>query len=169
QVGGVDLEDVPGEDDLGVLSGPGDDRLHLVRGEVLRFVNDEDDVREAAAADVGQGDDVELFGLHQLVDFLVFAVALGELIFDDPQIVPERLHEGIDLRQHVTGEEADVAIRKGNDRPGEVDLPVLPALLQGSGQGEQGLAGAGGAGEGDEGDVRIGHRVQGEGLLGVAR
>src|SRR6185295_1096898 len=37
QVGRVDLVDVAGENDLRVLARAGDDRLHLVRGEVLRL------------------------------------------------------------------------------------------------------------------------------------
>jgi hypothetical protein len=40
----VDLVDVPGEDDLRARARPGDDRLHLMGGEVLGLVHDEERV-----------------------------------------------------------------------------------------------------------------------------
>jgi hypothetical protein len=44
EIRGVDLVDVPGEDDLGVFAGTGDDGLHFVGCQVLRFVHDETDI-----------------------------------------------------------------------------------------------------------------------------
>src|SRR5437016_6019794 len=48
----VDLVRVAGEDDLGVVAHARDDRLHLVRREVLRLVDDDVLVGDAAPADV---------------------------------------------------------------------------------------------------------------------
>ena len=61
QIGLVYLVDVSGKDYLGALSGAGDDGLDLVRGEVLGLVYDEEDVAEAAAADIGQRVDYQFF------------------------------------------------------------------------------------------------------------
>ena len=55
EVGRVNLPDIAREDDLGILASPGDDGLDLVRGQVLGFVDDEDDVGQTPAPDVGEG------------------------------------------------------------------------------------------------------------------
>ena len=72
----VDLRRVAGQHQLRPLADAARDRLHLVRRQVLRLVDDEDDVRQAAAADVGQRHDVELLGLHQLVHLLLAFLAV---------------------------------------------------------------------------------------------
>src|SRR6266404_3538306 len=62
-VGIVDLVRIAGQHDLRVVSHPRDDRLHLVRREVLRLVDDDVLVGDAAAADVGErldGDEPEV-------------------------------------------------------------------------------------------------------------
>ena len=64
QIRRINLVDVPGEDQLGVLSRACDDRLDLMRGKVLGLIDDEDHVGEAAAADIRQGSDFDLFRLR---------------------------------------------------------------------------------------------------------
>jgi hypothetical protein len=84
----------------------------------------EDHVRKAASPDSSERHDVQLLGLHYLVDLFVGGFLLVELVLDDPQVVPERLHEGVDLGVDVPGEEADVPVGEGDDRPREADLLV---------------------------------------------
>src|SRR5882757_1325820 len=64
----VDLERITGEDDFSALAATGDDRLHLVRGEVLRLVDDQVLVRQAATANVSQRLDLQLACVEQLFE-----------------------------------------------------------------------------------------------------
>lgn len=54
QVGCVDLEDVACEDNLRILTGTRDDRFDLVRGQILRFIYNENHVAETSSANVGE-------------------------------------------------------------------------------------------------------------------
>ena len=55
----VDLIRIARQDDLGALAGTRDDRLDLVRRQVLRLVDDHVDVRQRAAADVRERLDLD--------------------------------------------------------------------------------------------------------------
>ncbi len=159
----------PGEDHLRPLARARDDRLHLVGGEVLGLVHDEEDVVERAAADVGERRDADLLVLDHLRERLVLAALPGEAVADHGEVVPQRLHVGVELALDVAGEEADVAVPQRHDGAREVDLVVAPALLEGGGQRQERLAGAGAAGQRDELDLGAHQGVEREDLLGVAR
>ena len=83
-----------------------------------------------------------------------------ELVPDHRQIVIQRLHVGVELVRDISGQKSKVTIRQGNHRPGEQDLPILLAALQGRRQGQQGLAGPGRAGERDQLDLVIEQRIE---------
>lgn len=169
EVGRIDLLYVAGKDHLGAFPRAGDDGFDLVRGKVLGFINDEKDVREAAAADIGQRRDEELFGFSQFFDVLVFLARGLEFSFDDGEVVEEGLHVGPNLLAHVAGQEADVAVGQGDDGAGKEYLLELGFLREGCSEGEEGLAGAGLARKRDELDTLAGKGVEGECLFGVSR
>src|SRR5438105_15943774 len=50
----IDLVRIAGQDDLRSLAGARDDGFDLVRGEILRFVYNDELLRDAAAPDVGE-------------------------------------------------------------------------------------------------------------------
>lgn len=168
EVGGVDLVDIAGEYDFGVVAGAGDDGFDFVRGEVLGFVDDEEDVGEAATANVSEGGYEDFFVFDHFVDGFGFFVFFVPLVFDEFEVVPEGLHVGVDFGFHVAGEVSDVFVGEGYDGACEVDLLVIASLFEGGCQGEEGLAGAGYAGDGDQGDGGVEQGVKGEGLFGVA-
>ena len=60
----VDLREVADHDDLAPLPHPGDERLRLVRRELLRLIHDENRPRQLAPADVRDGLDFEDARLH---------------------------------------------------------------------------------------------------------
>ncbi len=169
QIRVIDLEDVAREHELGAVAGTGDDGLHLVRGEVLRLVDDEVDVDQAASPDVRERRNHQLLLVEHLADALVARVGHPPLVLDDAQVVVERLHVGIELRLDVAGQVPDVLVGQRHHRAGHVDLAILLLVLECRGESEQGLAGARLPRDADELDLRVRQRIQGEGLLGVAR
>src|SRR5205085_8643762 len=105
----VELEGDAREDDLRALSTARDDRLDLVRREVLRLVDDEVLVRQAAPADVGERLDLDLPGLEELGEtarLLPLAAAGGE---EKLEVVEDRLHPGVELLVDVAREVAEIA------------------------------------------------------------
>ena len=87
QIGLVYLVDVSGEDYLSAFSGTGDDGLDLVRSEVLGLVHDEEDVAEAAAADIGQRVDYQFLATEHILDLGDFLTGGREAALDDVQVV----------------------------------------------------------------------------------
>lgn len=79
-VTGVDLIDVSTEDDLRILARTRDDRLQLVDGEVLRFVDDDEGVWDRATADVRDSLDLDLLLLEEEVDVRVAVKVLRHLL-----------------------------------------------------------------------------------------
>ena len=51
EVGGVYLVNIARENNLGMLARTGDDGFYFVRGEVLRLVDDEENIGQRAATD----------------------------------------------------------------------------------------------------------------------
>ncbi len=149
----------------------GDDGLHLVRGEVLRLVDDDVLVGDTAPADVGE----RLDGHEPEVDQLLVAaprllVGAGEA-HEELDVVVDGLHPGIELLLHRAGQEADVLAQR-EDGPAHQHLLVdllLHRLLQAGGDGEQRLAGARLAHDGDQLDLVVEEQVEREALLLVAR
>ncbi len=169
-VGVVDLVGVAREHDLGAVPRPGEDRLHLMRGQVLGLVDDDVLVRDAPSADVGQGLDAEVAPLLQLGRSHGGAAPhLHVGGHDEVQVVVDGLHVGPELLLHVPGEEAEVTPH-GHHGPAHQELVValvVDHLLQAGGDGQQGLARARLAQEGDHHDRVVQQEVQGELLLAV--
>ncbi len=65
-VGIIDLGRVADHDELGTLRHTGDDSLGLEWGELLGFVEDEEAVRDGAAADIAEGLDLKESTLDEL-------------------------------------------------------------------------------------------------------
>ena len=106
QVRGIDLLHVAAEYHLTALSCPRDDGLHLVRGQVLCLVGDEVGVAQAPTADEGQCLDDQLLALLHVIQELQFLAAWSELMFDDVQVIEQRLHVRSDLLLLVAWQEA---------------------------------------------------------------
>ena len=174
----VDLERVAGEDNLRALSATRDDRLHLVRRQVLRLVDDQVLVRQAAAANVRERLDLKLAAVEQIDEvaiagaaaalrFLVLRAVLGAGRIEELEVVEDRLHPGVELLLDVAGQEADVAAERDHraaDEETRVDL-VVDGALEAAREGEQRLAGAGLAEHGDETDRVVEQELEREGLL----
>ena len=101
KVGLIDLPDISGEHNLGSFTGAGDDRLDLVRRQVLCFIDDEENLLQAAAANVGQRRDEELLRLPHFLYSLGLRGVFRKLMADHRQVVVERLHVGIELVCHI--------------------------------------------------------------------
>src|SRR5204862_755683 len=91
-VGIVDLVGVAGQHDLRVGAAAGDDRLDLVRREVLRLVHDRELVRERAPPNVREWLDLNRAGREQLLVATsgVEATAAGRE--DVLEVVEDRAH-----------------------------------------------------------------------------
>jgi hypothetical protein len=140
----VDLGHVPGDHRLRPEADPGEEHLHLLGGRVLGLVEDQEAVVERPAPHVGE---------RRHLDGVAVEQALGAL---GPEHVVEGVVErseiGVDLGQHVAGEEPQ-ALARLDRRPGEDDPVDHPRLqrLHGEGDGQVRLAGAGRADpEGDD-------------------
>ncbi len=131
------------EDDLRVLTGPGDDGLDFVGCEILGLVDDEANVRQAPSAYVRQGRDDQLFKIHHFRDPLILLIGFVVLVLDEFQIVPERLHVGIKLRLDITRQVPDVLVAERHDGAGEINLFVVALLFQARRQGDKGLTRSG--------------------------
>ena len=66
-VGVVDLGRVADHDEFGTLRHTGDDGLGLEWGQLLGFVEDEEAVRDGAAADIAEGLDLKESTLDELL------------------------------------------------------------------------------------------------------
>src|SRR5438874_5276778 len=107
-VGIVDLVRVAGEDDLGVVADAGDDRLHLVRRQVLRLVDDDVLIWNASSADVGERLDRHQAEIDQLaVAAARFLVGAGEP-HEELDVVVDGLHPRVEFLLDGPGEKSDV-------------------------------------------------------------
>src|SRR6266540_3581196 len=129
--GQVDLGDVAGDHGLGVQPEPCQEHLHLLRGGVLRLVEDDERVVQGPAPHVRQGRDLDRAAFGEAADLL-----------------------GVDHLGQGAGEEAELLSRLDR-RAGEDQAVHLLGQqgLHGDGHGQVGLAGAGGA---DAEDDRVG-------------
>src|SRR5450432_113832 len=171
-VGVVNLVRVAREDDLRGFPDARDDGLHFVGRQVLRLVDDDELVRDRAAADVRQRLDLDEAHVDEL---LVGAPALALLALRQAHevldVVVDGLHPRVELLFYRPREVADVAAQR-KDGPRDEQLRVellLDDLLQARGDREHGLARAGLAHEGHELDVVGQEEVERAVLLLVAR
>src|SRR5207248_106715 len=167
----VDLIRVAGDDDLGVVADAGDDRLHLVRRQVLRFVDDDVLVGNAAPADVRQRLDGDQSQINQLPIAASRLLVRPRKAHQELDVVIDGLHPRVQLLLHRAGKKADVLAER-KDGPAHEHLLVdllLHRLLQACSDGEQRLAGARLPHDGDELDLVVEQEVEREALLLVAR
>ena len=143
QVGRIDLEDVSGKDNFRVFPRPRYDGFDFMGSQVLGFVHDKKDVGQGSATNISEGLDDQFFLVDQLGDFLKLLVCFLKLVLDKLQVVPKRLHIGVELGLDVARQVADVLVGQGHDRPCQENLLVFPTLLECSRQGEEGFAGTG--------------------------
>ncbi|MCW0450113.1 hypothetical protein NB706_002947 [Xanthomonas sacchari] len=170
QVRRIDLFDVAQAHDLGAGAGTGDQRLHLLRGQVLRLVQNQVARQEGAPAHEVHRADLDAAG-KQVVGGLAAPGAAFLGVGEHFQVVGERAHPRRHLLFLGAGQKADV-LADADRGAGHDDLAVallVHGLRQPRGQRQQGLAGAGGAEQGDEVDFRVHQRVEREVLLAVAR
>src|SRR5208282_4150882 len=136
--GQVDLRDVAGDHRLGTKSQAGDEHLHLLRGRVLRLVQDDERIVQRAPAHESDG---------RNLDDVFFQITLDALRVEHvEERVVQRPQIGIDLLLQGAGEKAETFARL-NRRPRQNDAIDLLVQQRGDchGYGEVGLASAGGA------------------------
>src|SRR5579883_1403392 len=96
EIGGVDLSHVAEARQLGTGSGPGNERLHLLRGEVLRLIQDEETVEERPPAHEVERADLDPVA-QQIVRCRAAPVAAFLPAGEHFQIVHQRSHPGLHL------------------------------------------------------------------------
>src|SRR5690606_9152590 len=136
QVGGVYLVDVACKNNLGVLASPGNDGFYFVWREVLCLIHDEENLGQRAAADKCQRCDSDFFVGNKLVDLVAHLGVISKLLFDKPDIIPNRGQKRIGFRLGIAREEADFPVAQRDNGTGDVNLSVMLALLQCAGEGE---------------------------------
>ena len=103
-------------------------------GEILRFVNDEEDVRETSSPYICKGCDYKLLILDHVVNADKFRTLGAEAVLYNSQVIEERLHVWVHLLLHVAREESHVAVGKRYYWPRKENLLVPFVLVQGSGK-----------------------------------
>ena len=167
----VDLVDVSGEYNFGAFSSPRDDGLDLMGGQVLGFIDDEKDLHDASAANIGQGGDHDLLLIQKFLHAPAVSVAtLAVLVaLDHRQVVIQRLHVRVQFGLNIARQKTDILVAQGHRWPGDENLAVITAFFQGGRQGQQGFTGTGLAGDGDQGHLLVGQGIHGKALFGIAR
>ena len=130
----IDLGHIAGNDHLGAYAHTGKKHFHLLRGGVLRFVQNDKGIIQCAPAHISQRGDLDDLLFHQtLVGFC--AQHIKQAIIQRPQI-------GVYLLLQVTGQKAQLLTRfhrrAGQNNAG--DLFSLEGLYR-HGNGQIGLAG----------------------------
>src|SRR5437762_2406515 len=168
KVGRIDLGDVAEAGELGAGAGAGDQRLHLLRREVLGLVQDQEAVEEGAPAHEVERADLDAVA-QQVVGGRAAPVASLLRPGEHLEIVHERTHPGLHLLLLRAGQEADVfAERNGHARHDDFHEAVgFQRLHEAGGERQQRLAGAGWPQHRDEVDFRIHQQVEREVLLAV--
>ena len=168
QVRCVDLCQVAQAHHFGTGAGTGDDGFHLVRGQVLAFVDQDQALLEAAAPDVVEGFELQRHFAEDVVD-----AAMGTLVVHVQrfEVVGNRTQPRFHFFRFGAGQEADLLVEALHAAGGD-DAPVALAdhgLFDGGGQGQDGLAGTGGAGQVDQVDIRVEQGEQRQALVDVPR
>mmetsp|Transcript_24560 Transcript_24560/g.42250 ORF Transcript_24560/g.42250 Transcript_24560/m.42250 type:complete len:409 (+) Transcript_24560:1128-2354(+) len=99
----------------------------------------------------------------------VRVLLVRKLVLNHAQVVVKRLHIWVDLGVHIARQIPYVTIAQRDDGAGQIDLLVAMLLLQGSGEGKQGLASAGAARNRNQRNLRVQQSRQGKRLLRVFR
>ena len=103
QIGRVDLVNVSGKDNFGILTGARNNSFDFMRRQVLRLIDDKAHILDTPAANIRKRRDGQLLLLDGFCNLLEFLVSFAELAFDEFQIVPERFHIWIDFGSNIAG------------------------------------------------------------------
>ena len=76
-----------------------------MRRQVLRFVDNKECIRQAAAADVGQRCDYQTLVFQHLVNLVHFLAVGAKLMLDNAKVVEQRHHIRPDFLFHVARKE----------------------------------------------------------------
>ena len=74
--------------------------------------------------------DDQLFLFQEFVDTLVLLVGIRILVLDDPQVVIQGLHVGIEFGLDISGQVPDVLVGQRHHRTCHEYLPVVLAAFQ---------------------------------------
>ena len=171
QVGRVDLRDIAQADHLGARTGARDQRLHLLRRQVLRLVDDQVLVDEGAAAHEVERLDLDARADQVRVAARPHSPPASSVLLSTSRLSSSAPIHGVHLFLLGAGQEADVLADRHRDARHDdlVVALVVEHLRQAGGERQQRLAGAGLAEQGDEIDLRVHQQVEREVLLAVAR
>ena len=117
----IDLRQVAGDDHPRAFAHAGEKHLHLHRRGVLRFVENDERMRQRPAAHEGEGRDFDLARAHA-ADHLIARHHVVQRVVERPQI-------RIDLLLHVARQEAE-PLAGLDRRPRKDDLVHLAGLQQ---------------------------------------
>src|SRR2546430_8179509 len=117
--GRIDLGDVAEAGELGARAGAGDQRLHLLRREVLRLVQDQEAVEEGAPAHEVERADLDPVA-QQVVGGRAAPVASLLGPGEHLEIVDERTHPRLHLLLLGAGQEADVFAERSEEHTSEL-------------------------------------------------
>ena len=138
-----------------------------MRRQVLRLVDDEDGVGQRPAANVGERANGDFLLSLEFLDDTALAFILPELGFDEIEVVPQRLHVGVDLLFGIAWQKADVPVGQSDDGTSEDDLIEAVTLFKGTCEREQGLACTGHTADGHKRNFGVRDGVQRKCLLRV--
>lgn len=100
----VNLLHIPREHHLGILSGSGYDGLDFVGSKVLRFVYNQQRIRQTTSTNISQSlNDKSVVVLH-FFNGTHLGTPGSELIFYEVEIIKKRLHVGGNLLLLIPGE-----------------------------------------------------------------
>src|SRR5690606_39799062 len=84
------LIDIAGKDNFRMFAGTRYDRLDLMWGQVLSFINDKKDFGQRPPPDESQRSNRDFLSSDQIVDFLQHFRIVGILFLNEPDVVPYR-------------------------------------------------------------------------------
>ena len=170
EVGRVDLGDVPEADDLRPRTRAGDEGLHLLGREVLRFVDDDELLEERAPAHEAHRLDADAVA-DEVHRGLAAPVAGAVRLVEDLEVVFQSPHPRRHLLFFRAGEVPDVFAHahRGARDDDLREAPLVDRLRQGGRERQERLPGAGLPEERHEVDLGVHEEVEGHVLLGVSR
>ncbi|MNY22218.1 hypothetical protein D3C86_1558140 [compost metagenome] len=110
QVRGINLVNISGKNDLGIFSCSRNDGLDLMRGQVLGFIYNKENLAQCPSPDIGQRRDHYLFCSHKLFNPCLHFRVFIKLLLYKPQVVPYWRHIRINLRFYITRQKTNVLI-----------------------------------------------------------
>src|SRR6202012_1970593 len=119
---------------------PADDCFNFMRRKVLRFIYNKKYFAQRTAADEGQRRYRDLLIGYQFINFSLHFFIIAKLIFNKLQVVPNWRHVRVDFWFNITWQKANILVAQRHYGACYEYLPEILALLQRSGQCQQGFA-----------------------------